>query len=205
MAAIDPNGNLIFVHIYRTGGSTIRRLLGLRFGQAEIHAKHCLGAHARAHFCETLGQPEVWDRAFKFTMVRNPFSWLVSTYNYVLAHEAHTERPIALKGFGHYLRWVAEVGLKQEHPLGANCHARLFDFIHDADGNLLVDFVGRFEQYERDVRFICNRAGLPGETIPKTNASRYQKTDYREYYAPEDVELVKRVWAKDLGHFGYRF
>jgi hypothetical protein len=71
------------------------------------------------------------------------------------------------------------------------------------DGNLGVDFVGRFERLEADMATICARVGLPYQPLPRENVS--QREPYQSYYTPELVELVRRTWAREIETFGYTF
>ncbi len=45
---------------------------------------------------------------------------------------------------------------------------------------LIVDYVGRFEQIDKDFRNICNKIGVPYTKLPMTNKTTH--TDYRKYY-----------------------
>ena len=105
-----------------------------------------------------------------------------------------------------------------------------YDYLHDAGGRLLVDFVGRFQRLREDFVVICRRLGLCDETLPHINSSppprfcrehwrttwpalifpgsRYRSRihgHYSEYYDDESREFVAEKYAKDIATFGYSF
>jgi len=77
------------------------------------------------------------------------------------------------------------------------------DWVSDNNDNLIVDFIGRFENLDEDFSKICDRIGKPGLTLPHTNAAR--REDYRSYYKDGDIEIVANWYKKDIDHFGYTF
>lgn len=72
----------------------------------------------------------------------------------------------------------------------------------DESKNLMVDFVGRFENIEEDFRAICRKVGITA-SLPHVNKSK--RTDYRDYYDAETRDLTARLYAEDIERFGYTF
>ena len=68
----NPEKNRIFVHLRKTGGTSVSEALG---DVERLEEKH-LGP---AGYVAKYGR-EVWDRAFTFTVIRNPWDALVSDY-----------------------------------------------------------------------------------------------------------------------------
>jgi len=75
-------------------------------------------------------------------------------------------------------------------------------FITDADGNLIVDFIGRYERLQDDFAEVCNRLGISA-TLPHSNKTRHR--DYRTYYDSRTIELVADHWRDDIELLGYTF
>jgi len=69
-------------------------------------------------------------------------------------------------------------------------------------GDLLVDFIGRFENYENDVTFILNHLGINTE-IKKMNSSKHSL--YREIYNNKTRDIVAQLYANDIEMFGYEY
>jgi hypothetical protein len=77
------------------------------------------------------------------------------------------------------------------------------DYLTDENGNLLVDFIGRFESVEDDFRRMSERAKLPEIQLQKINVTSHR--DYRKYYTPASREIVEQRYKRDLEYFGYEF
>jgi hypothetical protein len=44
-----------------------------------------------------------------------------------------------------------------------------YDFLKDNEGNMAVDFVGRFENFENDFIYVCNHLNTKGFKLPHIN------------------------------------
>jgi hypothetical protein len=203
---ISHRHRFIFIHLWKTAGTSVRRALdpyvegrwrrrvagvtrrlGLPFPRTDpIHL-------AAPEVRERVG-PEVYDRYFAFGFVRNPWDWQVSLYHWTLAHPEHFQHDFVrqLGGFDPYIRWRVEKEVRLEQT-----------FFADAEGRLLVDYVGRIETLQDDFAEICRSIGLPAVTLPHANASRPR--DYRTFYTDETRELVAQTFADDIALFRYDF
>ena len=72
-------------------------------------------------------------------------------------------------------------------------------FITDNNGNIIVDFIGRFENLYNDFK---KAFGLDLINY-KINSSKHN--DYKEYYDSETKSLVEECYKKDLELFKYEF
>lgn len=190
----------IFVHIQKTGGSSIRQ--ALRVAQHEVD-KHCFARELRARYGEVY-----WRSYFKFAFVRNPWDRLVSWWH-MIERNAATGRP--MNGFH---RFILSRASSFEEFL-ANCDEEYhdhdgskwifrnqLDYISDA-GGISVDFVGRFERLQADFAAICSRLALPPLLIPHLNRSGH--IHYSHYYSDAASALVAARFAGDIEAFGYSF
>lgn len=150
--------------------------------------------HASAQRIRSVFGEKVFDRCFKFAFVRNPWDRLVSYYHYVSSKDNHhrKSRVQRLGGFREYLQYEARRNKVDQSRL----------LTDPKSGELLVDFVGRFENLADDFDFVCHRIGVEVE-MPHRNASKHR--DYRTYYDDETAEFVATHWAEDIERFGYTF
>ncbi len=174
---IDHDRKFIFLHIPRTGGSSISRVLGVSRGHDDVF-------NAKERYAEW------WSEYFKFAFVRNPFSWLVS-----LAFCG--SRP-TLWTFEEYVRLCAR---REKVPwtkeLEVNAHTRLH---RNVEG---LDFVGRLENIDDDFVHVCQEVEVDGE-LPHVSRGKHM-ADYRPYYIDGLREFVEEQWAEDFARFGYSF
>jgi hypothetical protein len=205
---ISHERRFIFVHVWKTGGTSVRQALApycrppargawARLWRPPAAADGAgglgLSPHASAGEIRQALGPAAFAGYFTFAFVRNPWDWEVSWYHYVLGRPGHAQHALvrSLGGFARYLEWrAARPAVLQK------------DFVADPAGRLLVDFVGRFESLRADFRHACARIGVAAE-LPHANRSR--RGDYRSYYDRRARELVGEVYREDVDFFGYRF
>jgi hypothetical protein len=136
---------------------------------------------------------ETYKNYFKIAFVRNPYDRALSSAAYhkisliqFLKNDPKEFKNIFLHGIP--FNWHLNQHLKtQEHYLYHN-------------GNLKVDFVGRFENLKEDWNYIkkiigCNR------NLEKTNKSEH--VSFVKYYNKEENDLVDNLYGKDFNLFCY--
>ena len=141
---------------------------------------------------DRIPSPE-FDRFFKFAFVRNPWDWQVSLYTYMLQNTRHRQHELirSMDSFERYVEWrVAEDVYLQKQ------------FVTDEAGDVIVDYVGRFETLPQDFEQVCRRIGVSAE-LPHSNRS--ERRDYREYYNSRTIQLVADTYREDVELFGYDF
>jgi hypothetical protein len=147
--------------------------------------------HIRPMYLQQILGESQWERYFSFSFVRNPWSRSVSLY---FSHRRDpTRRKLAQESF---TDWVLGGGT-------GPVRKSMYEFICDADGNVIVDFVGRYENLEQDFARICEQAGLPRFELPHLNQST--SGDYRKHYTSETRDIVAGWSRLDIEKFGYDF
>ena len=77
------------------------------------------------------------------------------------------------------------------------------DWIVDANGNVAVDYVGKFESLENDYKVICERLGIEDSNLPMTLDSG--KSSYMDAYDNVLKKWVAKRYQKEIELFNYRF
>lgn len=180
--------DFIFVHINKTGGSSIERALGLPF-------QHKTAAMLRAE----LGA-ERWEQRFSFAFVRNPWDKVVSHYHYRVKTNQTGLRDKHIE----FSEWVRRAYGENDpryydKPL---MFAPQTDWLVDEKGTIIVGFIGRFERLHDDFAKVCGIIGRRAE-LPHLKPS--ERGDYRKLYEPDTTDIVANWFAKDLLNFGYQF
>jgi len=198
---VSKNRKLVFIHIQKTGGITVSMLL-------KEHIPDIYQVGGRHQFASRgIQKVKNWDEYFKFTFVRNPWSRLVSWYSMVTkfrrpGNELWQYVRDNSSNFEEFIyNCTGEVEIKEgvHHSFAYN----QLDYVTDEDGNLLVDFIGRLENFEEDVREAFSRIGIKLETVPRTNRSRHKH--YSRFYTPETARIVRERFKRDIEYFGYEF
>jgi len=166
---------------------------------------------------------EIYDNYFKFSIVRNPWSRVVSFYgymNYPVPFRIFVEQILAKRLF-ETMRWF--VGPQT-------------DYVVDAQGRQCVDMVLRLESLKADFPEVAERATLrsPLPHVNKAGASpasvrarlrwlplalsdpkgwgarhlrgeRDTQAHWRDHYCARTRRLVGELYAEDIERFGYGF
>lgn len=194
----------IFIHIYKNAGSSVTvALKSMRIKIADyllrkINLPKQFGpqsfpGHIRARELIKIVGREAFDSRFSFAIVRNPWDWQVSLYKYMLQTTSHPQHELAKRfgNFDEYIRWRCAKEVRFQK-----------DFIYSEDGELLVDFVARFERLDADFETICSCIGVSA-SLPKLNVSN--AVPYRQFYNEETKELVRETFDADIKLFEYDF
>lgn len=224
----------VFVHVPKTAGMSIEhvflRLVGLTWktraplllrgnDDPELGPPRLAHLTAREYVARGHLTAEQFESYFKFSFVRNPWDRIVSEYKY----RGH---PVKLDFKTYLFKHLPAPGWTDSYS-----HIiPQYDFLYDEAGNLLVDFVGRYENLQADFDRVCTRVGIPPTPLPRVNRSleaagpgsfrelrrqlrravwtrerKHTFPHYTEYYDDESKEFVGRMFRKDVETFSYAF
>lgn len=221
--------NCLFVHIPKTAGQSIEQFFMDRLQldwdedrEALLlqgnHDTHC-GTEKLAHLsaseyvaCGHLGQ-EHFSSLFKFSFVRNPWSRILSEYRY--------------RNYFQYFSFRDFVLNKLPGPGWDDRYRHVmpqYDMLYDHEGNLLVDFVGRFENLQEDFDRVCTHLGITDSALPHRNKSdkksrelkrklknwlymngENRHRDRADFYDDDTRAAVAEYYRMDIETFSYRF
>jgi hypothetical protein len=144
---------------------------------------HMKASEIRAHV-----DPAVWRSYFKFAFERNPWDRQVSLYYHRYREE--NERP----DFATFIH------------KDKKAHINNFG-VYSIDGDLAVDFLGRFETLDQDLRFALDQVGLStAEALPDAKTRfRPGSVPYRDHYDEETRNIVADWYASEIKLLGYEF
>jgi hypothetical protein len=66
-----------------------------------------------------------------------------------------------------------------------------------------MDFIGKFENLQKDFDYVMNRLNLPQQKLTHENCTLHKP--YRDYYDDETEEVVAERYKDDINCFGYEF
>jgi len=225
---ISEKFECVFIHIPKTAGQSIehfflklhglswkeRSPLLLKYNPDPLKGPERL-AHLKAKEYTSYGylDNDRFNRYFKFTFVRNPWARLVSEFNYFHYQQKMSFEEFVTKG----------LPAKSDYSDEYRHITPQYDFLYGDSGDCLVDFIGRFENFQTDFDAICSKLGIENSRLPHVNSSSEKKSlkgllrrcaglkkpqkryPYTEYYNEKTKRIIETIYYKDIEHFNYTF
>lgn len=227
---ISHEHKFIFIHIGKTGGTSIEKVLCERLDiDFEDTKKNPRNGHwwkhAWAREVRDLFGSEIWEEYFTFAFVRNPYDMLLSLYSMYTQYpeyinkEEHPNLYHPWNQFGDFKDLVISMRDKKHAPdeewrlqldkLGADNHMQVWNslrnlqtkYLCNKHGDIMVDFVGRFENLQYDFDYCCKRIGI--EPIDLIWHGPTKHKDYRDVYTSDMIDVVNNHSWKDIRKYGY--
>jgi len=185
----------IFIHIPKTAGVSLVKSI---FGDVTLE-----GHRSVSFYKQVFGK--IYSDFFTFTIVRNPWDRLYSSYKFLQkgginihdknAFETH------LSIYKDFEDFVLN-GLNEKIISKITHFIPQHEFICDKNGKIIVDYVGKFENLNKLVDKINDilKSEFKLEHHNKTN-----KKDYKDIYTTEMIEKVHQIYQKDIDIFEYNF
>lgn len=170
----------MFYHMPKTAGSSINDILLKYADTAHVNEPRITRSITHVPVDVT------WDKYngsqyFSFTFVRNPYSRVVSHYNF-LSRLGYIDKP--------FKDFILDKEPTQFRLLNLN-------------GKIPLSFVGKFENLEKDFNYIAEKINIVERYSDLGYIYQSKKVDYKQYYTEELKHLVDDIHDNDFKHFGY--
>ena len=183
---INHEHKFIFIHIPKNAGTSIRNSFEIEGYDKKVVKKNW--PHDTCLEIKDYCGEEVWNEYFKFAFVRNPYDRLVSYYHF---HKSPQYKYPARANSLPFDQWVMK-------GLDSNMKKNQTWYL-DED----VDYIGRFENLEKDWELICKEIGITPYKLPKFNVSDHN--EWKSYYTDDSEKLVNRIFQDDFEVFNYDY
>tara|TARA_R100001594_G_scaffold138237_1_gene181749 strand:+ start:1365 stop:1946 length:582 start_codon:yes stop_codon:yes gene_type:complete len=190
---INHDLQYIFIHIPKTGGNSVKKVLGI-----DCHSHRALREYKVAFSVLQLNSK--FKTYFKFCFVRNPFDRFVSAYNYLKNGGISPMDKADCERFNLRNRTFKDFVLSQEGILSQQHFKPQSHYTNPQED---LDFIGRLENFDIDFLNLCDLLKIPPCQPPHLNNSSH--SHYTEYYDSESRKAVERLYGEDLEAFGYNF
>ncbi|TPV32858.1 sulfotransferase family protein [Paucihalobacter ruber] len=206
---ISDSHKFIFIHIRKSAGGSVKIPLQIyslprpsdlfskvlsKINLEKDYHNFRFRQHATILDVKKIMPLDIFDGYFKFAFVRNPFTRLVSEYEYIRRTHSHGrhKKVLALNSFNDFILYQS-----------TRFDAHQVNMLCDKNGAILMDFIGKFENLEEDWGNVCKKIGLTNIAMPHTKKA--ETLDYSDYYPQKNIELVQKLWKRDFETFGYSF
>ena len=133
-----------------------------------------------------------WDEYYKFTFVRNKYDQLISLYHYDktllngISFEKFIKEHICQisKFYPNYDYWINQY------------------LLTTIDNKPIFNFIGKFENYEIDLRKVCDQINIEYEDI-RVNVGNYKKSEQGSCYNEELKQLVNQKFESEMKYYNW--
>jgi len=189
---VSKSKKFAFAHLPKTGGTSVH--LALRPYLDYINDESLRHCSWDTFFY--MDHDEDIDSYFKITSVRNPWSWLVSTYLMVLKSPNTPDYDLVCRmSFEEYAQYYFKSG-------AFFFRNYLFD-TRKPSQPWMPDFILRFEHLDYDFRVLCDKLGLQAE-LDHFNESSISY-HYSGFYTDATKDFVYEQMRDEIELLGYEF
>lgn len=188
---IQVNGqDVMFIHILKTAGTSVINAIGQEF---KLHLPV-------TEIIRRVGR-ESFENSFTFSFVRNPWDKVYSHYKYNTKTNQHqmNTKPIDFN------LWVKKCFGKEKDYFYYHRQIQFTDqltWLKDENNDIVVDFVGKFENISDDFNIIKEKLNL-SQGLPHLNKT--VSVNYRHQYNQESCDIIAKVFEADIEYFNYSF
>jgi len=192
----------ILVKVPKTAGTSISLALNcahiLKPHRDIQEIKHALEMNPKIG-CSENKEPvsnDAYNEYFKFGFVRNPWSRVVSLYN-----RKEGIQPSEKMNFDEFVNTINYSSDACVHP---SRHKHQLDWFTDLNGEVAVDFIGKFENMESDWQNVCEKLSI-NIKLPHTRKNPFNQRPYQEYYTDITRGMIGDKFQVDIEYFNYEF
>lgn len=206
---------LIFIHIPKTGGSSIEHALAgslnIELDVTEDDKNMFTGWDEKEYIWRQHATIEEVNNLYEgelkgYTSVaftRNSWSRAVSDFLW-LSYELNISD-------GEFVDYLTGEGKFKEALDCNNKHSsRRYDHVQpqsdfiNINNQPAVDYIGSFENIQHDFEVLCELIGVDGVELPHHKKGEYNK-EYVDYYDEQTKSLVAEKYKEDIKMFNYEF
>ncbi|NES83408.1 MAG: sulfotransferase family protein [Moorea sp. SIO2B7] len=203
-----------FVDIPRTSSTSIKVELGNYYGslygkntvledEYNYQEKSYFNNHLTARQMKGKLPKGLWDELFTFSLVRNPWDRMVSLYFYRQKTGELSEK-ISFEEYINQLKSPRYNRIGSIHSFYGYYYGNC-EYILDGKDNIIVDFVGKYEERESAIKIIAEKINYPSLGKLKLQQAKSKDLHYSKLYNHETKKLVEEVFKKDIEMFAYEF
>ena len=197
---IDYDNKFIFVHVPKTAGTaTTGSLVGLELNSNQAFFNHAkerkddrnieyIGPAGHITTKEIRGKigDKKYESFFKFTVMREPYSWLVSMFEW-------RYQPTIFSAVAPYHYSNFEMFIDAFFDVNEKLQSDWFT----SDNKIQVDLIGNFSNLEKELDKVSNTCGIQVSKLRRVNVKKQYKTS--DHYSNKRItDKATGLLEKDL-------
>lgn len=218
MAIINNSKKFIFVHVPKAAGTSVTSALseyttykdleigGTQFGERIQKAyieRFGLGKHSPASSIKDVVGKKFWKECFSFSIVRNPYDRVISTYKFLKkwngTPEAIKKEIFNFKDINEYIN--SDIWDKSPGPDDIFRPQVYWLTDKDEREEILVDYIGRCEELDNSLAKI--KSIIEDVEVLPIKTPILNKTDGTMTLSPESIARINKYYARDFRLLGY--
>lgn len=196
MALYLPKYNLLFIHIYKTAGTSTR----LAFHKVDPGYSEIGGLH-----CDIEEVKDQVEGKNLMSIVRNPYSWVYSLYRYSMEHFTHPFHSFCVThSFDQFVVWYIENMKLLTETTNVNGKLQSQTEYLTLNGEVKVETILKMENLEVELnQFFKDFFRHPRHiALDYRNVTPYEKVS-PETFSRETLDLINKRFADDFKNFNY--
>lgn len=138
-----------------------------------------------------------WDKYYSFAILRNPWDRVVSFYHFGLSNSKSIWSKWAKsKDFESFVKCEEVIKLLKQY--------NFYNFVCNKNGDSLINKIIKLENINNELPLLLKSLNINLKIdIPKLNST--QRSDYRNYYNDDTINLIKQYFHSDIEFGKYTF
>jgi hypothetical protein len=203
---VDRERGFIYFRIPKAANSTVMVNLAEADMSGQATSKHVKRAFARVDTLSEREVKELTSRFFLFTVVRNPYSRLASSYLDKIERGKRSRKVLQALGKpeGSEVKFLEFCHYLQNDGISDDPHwYKQVDLVPCGIG--LLDFVGHMETLDQDLTETLSRINgvAPSQLMNWAPHQTGANAKLSQLYCSESIQIVKRLYADDFSAFCY--
>lgn len=204
MEFVDSERRVLFVHIPRTAGSSLVKILSeqLNYFRTLDSNRRSINYRYLKDYSEKFRQ-----KHFIFSFVRNPWDRVVSSFLYLNSNVSNLEdqqdKIKYLERYNGNFKKFVKNAFKNEEIFQSIYFRPQNKWICDEDGNALVNFLGRYENLNENLNDLSKILKVDFKEF--LIGDEFRQDHYRNYYNKKTKRIISKIYSKDIELFGYEF
>ena len=216
---IFPESGIIFIHIPKTGGTSVKKLLlnlknpELSFYEKvkyyyyeEIKRKKLLSRHGKAIEYFNFFESDLWSNSLKFTCVRNPWDLMVSSYHWWIQHGQKFSKLNLMYNDISKMSFNKFMNSKYGKEMINECNGNAQDWFLDNSKKIIVDGIIKLENFNFEFKELLDKSKKKFHgNIDLSKENTTIRENYQKYYNKETKQIIKDRFKYLIEYCNYKF